>query len=323
MALRLRRGTDAERLAITPLEGELIYTTDTEKLFIGDGTTAGGNPVDTDSITDELSDLNDVDTTGLADGNTLAYNLANTRFEPAALPTEINDLTDVDTSAVSMGDVLKWNGVAFVPGAEGPFTEGGLYNINIDGDIEGSVFGDDSTLLVDGVNGKIVGEVDTTRVTTNFLDNINQGLIVNANFLREETSAWAGGITEFTKQNHGVLVNGTQTNYWTHSYSTDQYSVVPDPAAADYGTFLKIWKNGKVMINGALGGSGFDDLAREPDSQLDIYGVMKLTPQTSAPTSPVEGMIAVADRVTWDPASVGSGSSYPVYYNGTGWDKMT
>ena len=45
MALRLRRGTNAERLAITPAEGELIYTTDTKKIFTGDGATVGGNIV--------------------------------------------------------------------------------------------------------------------------------------------------------------------------------------------------------------------------------------------------------------------------------------
>ena len=45
MALRLRRGTDAERLNITPIEGELIYTTDTKLLYAGDGTTAGGTLV--------------------------------------------------------------------------------------------------------------------------------------------------------------------------------------------------------------------------------------------------------------------------------------
>jgi hypothetical protein len=39
MALRLRRGTDAERLLITPVEGELVYTTDTKLLYVGDGTT--------------------------------------------------------------------------------------------------------------------------------------------------------------------------------------------------------------------------------------------------------------------------------------------
>ena len=47
MALRLRRGTDSERALITPADGELVYTTDTKRLYIGDGTTAGGNPVDT------------------------------------------------------------------------------------------------------------------------------------------------------------------------------------------------------------------------------------------------------------------------------------
>lgn len=42
MPLRIRRGTNAERLTVTPLEGELVYTTDTKKLFVGDGTTVGG-----------------------------------------------------------------------------------------------------------------------------------------------------------------------------------------------------------------------------------------------------------------------------------------
>ena len=45
MALRLRRGTDAERLLVTPIEGELVYTTDTKKIFVGDGSTIGGTIV--------------------------------------------------------------------------------------------------------------------------------------------------------------------------------------------------------------------------------------------------------------------------------------
>jgi hypothetical protein len=46
MALQIRRGTDAQRQALSgvnvPLVGEPLYTTDTKKLFIGDGVTAGG-----------------------------------------------------------------------------------------------------------------------------------------------------------------------------------------------------------------------------------------------------------------------------------------
>ena len=49
MSLRIRRGTNAERLTITPDEGELIYVNGTglnaRKLYIGDGTTMGGRNI--------------------------------------------------------------------------------------------------------------------------------------------------------------------------------------------------------------------------------------------------------------------------------------
>jgi len=45
MSLKIRRGTDSERVTITPAEGELIYTTDTKLLYVGDGTTSGGRVV--------------------------------------------------------------------------------------------------------------------------------------------------------------------------------------------------------------------------------------------------------------------------------------
>ena len=55
MSFKIRRGTDAERLAITPDSGELVFVTDTGFVYIGDGSTAGGLAVSTaangDSIT--------------------------------------------------------------------------------------------------------------------------------------------------------------------------------------------------------------------------------------------------------------------------------
>ena len=48
MALQIRRGTDAERTAgggVVFANGELVYVTDTDKLYIGDGATAGGMPM--------------------------------------------------------------------------------------------------------------------------------------------------------------------------------------------------------------------------------------------------------------------------------------
>ena len=52
MPLKLRRGTSSNRTSITPAEGEPIYTTDTKKLYIGDGSTAGGVVVDTTGVAD-------------------------------------------------------------------------------------------------------------------------------------------------------------------------------------------------------------------------------------------------------------------------------
>ena len=43
--LQFRQGTDAERLLIIPASGEPIWTTDSQKFYIGDGTTVGGDLV--------------------------------------------------------------------------------------------------------------------------------------------------------------------------------------------------------------------------------------------------------------------------------------
>lgn len=43
MALQIRRGLETQRSAVTPAAGELLYTTDEKLVYVGDGTTAGGN----------------------------------------------------------------------------------------------------------------------------------------------------------------------------------------------------------------------------------------------------------------------------------------
>ena len=43
--IKIKSGLEANRSAITPLVGELLYTTDTQKVYIGDNSTAGGIPI--------------------------------------------------------------------------------------------------------------------------------------------------------------------------------------------------------------------------------------------------------------------------------------
>jgi len=89
MALKIRRGLEADRSGITPAEGELIYTTDEKKLYIGDGSTAGGNAVDTVGAV-SVSDLTDVDLAGIADNDILVYNSASGTWFPESLAPEFS-----------------------------------------------------------------------------------------------------------------------------------------------------------------------------------------------------------------------------------------
>lgn len=57
MALQIRRGTDAERLQQIFAIAELVFTVDTQKLYVGDGTTPGGVGL---SGIDKLADIGDV-----------------------------------------------------------------------------------------------------------------------------------------------------------------------------------------------------------------------------------------------------------------------
>jgi len=182
MALRLRRGTDAQRLTLdgvsipVPAEGEIIYTTDTKKLYVGDGTTVGGVAVDVANSNLNIDDLSDVDTTSVAptDGQSLVWNNSASEFQPGD-PTvlsnkSINALQDVDTisNTPTVGQVLKYDGAGWVNGTDvsGGLIDGATYPINITGDVTGSVFGDDSTQIVDGTDGTIT----TPAITVDIID---------------------------------------------------------------------------------------------------------------------------------------------------------
>ena len=216
MALRLRRGTDAERLLITPIEGELIYTTDTKLLYIGDGTTAGGTLVTGaggGGGSTTLDALTDTDLTGAVNNDVLTFNAGTNKWEALAIPgvgtLNLHDLGDVfmpDTP--NRDDILKYDGLNFTaqPISEF-FNEQQNYKINIagddstiiidtdtntvtgnfvgdltgnvtgnttgyhTGDVVGSVFSDDSTLIIDGLNNTIsCVAILSNQVNTNLLN---------------------------------------------------------------------------------------------------------------------------------------------------------
>jgi len=57
LKLLVRRGSDADRKQVTLSEGEIGYTTDTKKLYVGDGQTKGGIPVAGSAFLGSVADV--------------------------------------------------------------------------------------------------------------------------------------------------------------------------------------------------------------------------------------------------------------------------
>ena len=145
MTLRVRRGTNAQRLTITPDEGEVIYTTDTKNVYIGDGTTVGGVLVTGGGGIIDGSFVGDVKVSLFADDSTIMVdgitgNIYAIDINATTVTATTADITTVNATAINVTTLNSING-----NIAGTFV----------GDITGSVFADDSTVMVDALDGTI------------------------------------------------------------------------------------------------------------------------------------------------------------------------
>lgn len=63
--IKVKRGLEASRTSVTPAEGEFLYTTDQKKVYIGDGTTAGGTAV-APTVTQQVELISTANASGAA-----------------------------------------------------------------------------------------------------------------------------------------------------------------------------------------------------------------------------------------------------------------
>ena len=113
------------------------------------------------------------------DGTTgfTAYSSGGVATAEYGAPQTLSQLADVDligTPPVN-GTYLQYNGSFWQAGT------------TLNGDFTGSVFADDSSLMVDGVNGKIVGDVETTSLKLSS---------TSPNFLITDTDGYGNGVTQ-------------------------------------------------------------------------------------------------------------------------------
>jgi len=197
MAFQFRRGTDAERQSITPKPGEPLYVTDTGKVYVGDGTTQGGNLVSI-SVSDDDSpslggnlDLNGNDIVGTGNINIDGFINATGNI----------NLGDGAEDNVIVGGVIESN---LVPGFDGVYDIGSVLASWRGGFFEGltingsavaesiqitTIYGDDSTVLyesssdtmsVSTIEGNLIGSVigqDSTILIDNESNEISTGFL--------------------------------------------------------------------------------------------------------------------------------------------------
>ena len=434
MALKIRRGLEADRAALTgtnPAAGEPIFVTDTGKLWVGDGVTTGGIQINPDLSIKNLTDVNS--SMSPATNQLLTWTGSQWDAQTLEVVQDIQDLNNVDVTGVANGKILKYNAVLNNPdgstggwvvgdeafssfdldatlagksvGLFGDFAMTGLQapadgqyllwdeangywkpgDINFDSgavqsitaDVTGSVFGDDSTLLVDGVNSKVLlnngvinidndSVVSTTAIvnisnptepTSTVLQawNRDYNSAIRINSLNGATDAqvsgmvfngYYGGFTNLDGSLSGNEIKGTAGYYISSIVAT---AFDPDfnggTKVFSSGISFRLDPNGTIANDQAPGqiefytnagtnstpdvkGMIFDSVGRlgvnraDARSTVDINGVLTLEPQAAAPATPIIGMIAVANKVDWDPASSVGSTPYPVFWDGSAWLSM-
>lgn len=194
MALRLRRGTNSQRLVFTPEQGELLYVTDTEELYIGNGTSVGGIRITGNadaslpSLTQDLS-LNSYRITGtgsieITGAVNITGNVTATQFVGSgALLTNLP--STVVTDASYRINLVNGNNDKIVDSANSTFTGtfvgdgAGLTDINFTA-INGSslalnILGSDDSIILDSsektFKGSVIAADDVVLV-----DHVNKSL---------------------------------------------------------------------------------------------------------------------------------------------------
>ena len=103
MTLQVRKDTTTNRNSITPLIGEPVWDTTTNKLYLGDGTTAGGILVSSAGITRSVNVISTPTTAGSAALTDYVYNVSGTT--PLTLPTAVGNTNQYTVVNVGINTV--------------------------------------------------------------------------------------------------------------------------------------------------------------------------------------------------------------------------
>jgi len=141
MPLQLRRGTDAQRSGVVFAAGELIYVTDTDALYIGDGATVGGIAVANLSASDVRSISAGVLTGGSHSGITFT---PNGDFLDAVVDPDLSNYQGVIRASAFNGTLVDDSSTILIDAVAS--------KINLDGTVKGNIIPDANSAYDIGSN---------------------------------------------------------------------------------------------------------------------------------------------------------------------------
>ena len=393
MSLRIRRGTEAQRTGVTFDTGELVYTTDSKQLWIGDGITSGGTPVVGSNITGygltfnasskkiEVAGLTADDVAGGVNNKYFSTELAQDAVAPmftsgSASHSNISFQYDDTLGVINATVTLDGIGLIDIVSDTSPQLGGdldlnssditGTGNIDITGNITVSnlldaftvqassltsdTFGNDVITFTNNGAVTFANDLFTFGANSNalaltFISELASNAIFTLNSLTDGTTATGSAIEHRTTrgsldvplavQPADALSLSSAWGYDGTGYTqssiigmfTDPNGVIDTESVPGMIALINFVDTNPANYRAVfINRKGWLTVGRaitdDAKAHVDINGVMLLAKQSAAPAEPFEGMIAVADRVTWDPAAKGTGGSYPAYYDGSVWTAL-
>ena len=198
MPLQVRRGTDVERLAMTqPLAtGELLYVTNEQKLYIGNGSTLGGIQITGYTDGDAKDAAAEILTDGVHTGIGFAYNTA-TNVITATV--NLSNYAGTIKADAFKGSVFADDG-STIGGQPLVDAISGTFNGNLVGNVTGNIAGN----VTGNVLGNITGVV-TGNIFTNLIDSADSSQIVVTPNVRFDADV----IVENELNVKNIILNGT------------------------------------------------------------------------------------------------------------------
>jgi Major tropism determinant N-terminal domain len=235
MSIQIRRGLAADRATITPAEGELIYTTDTKIVYVGDGTTLGGNQIsNTGGVSGNLSGDIALNSHNIVGAQNLTINGTTGAITAAAFSGVFNgslgtDLS-INTRSITNGSNLTING-----------STGNISAASFTGAINGSLganlltqsfnITNGTNLTINGSTGRINSPIFQTTYLTlqdNRLSCTGTGWALRLQSVTGNSAdgavvcvgstTLANGLVIFSGANKAVRVYGTTDGDFNHPY---------------------------------------------------------------------------------------------------------